>query len=161
MMHYHYILAFTAAITSSVLGFASKSFSTFSQEKKSWSEYKHAYVDPRIAHTSPHDPDVDEESMRKRAIADEFWMKQFEEDKHKMHDMMKYTASGCYEDGSQFRETWSHYEHDFVEPLTFHAPPKKTTGDKNSNDTRRRAKADAFWLEKFKEDKEKLRHFSA
>uniref|UniRef100_A0A7S4JX13 Uncharacterized protein n=1 Tax=Odontella aurita TaxID=265563 RepID=A0A7S4JX13_9STRA len=141
------------------------------QEKTSWSEYKHDYVDPRVPHATIHDPDdVDEAAARRRKIADEFWMERVMDEKEKLHRMMETVAAAAGgasesdEDSRAPKETWDHYKHDFVEPLTYHSSPRgeATTGDEEDTDAaRRRAIADKFWLEKFKDDKEKLHHLKA
>uniref|UniRef100_A0A6U2IKH6 Uncharacterized protein n=1 Tax=Pseudictyota dubia TaxID=2749911 RepID=A0A6U2IKH6_9STRA len=164
--YYPCFLAFAAAAATPATAFvingrSRASVTVLSQERTSWSEYKHDYVDPRVPHASPHEPDVDEASARRRAIADEFWLEQFKDEKDKLHHMMDSGSTKGPESSSQPKETWSHYKHDYVEPLTFHSPPIETTAGEDSDAVRRREIADEFWLEKFMDDREKLRHLSA
>lgn len=84
-----------------------------SRTEPTWSKYKHDFVDPITPHEQPsglHEPD-----SKKRAIADEFWLKQFEDDKDKMHEMM----SKDHESRPPLfatDETWDHYKHEFIDP---------------------------------------------
>lgn len=54
------------------------------------------------------------------------------------------------------RTSWSEYEHDFVEPLTAHAPDSGSAPlDASAS---KRNVADAYWLQRFEDDRDKLHH---
>ena len=122
-------------------------------EKISWSDYKHDYVDPITPHETASKV-RDHMDPAKRAIADEYWLLQFEKDKEKLHQYMMAEASPA-ETLSEESETWSHYKHAYIDPITPHETASK---NKNHMDPAKRASADKYWLQKFLEDKEKLHH---
>jgi hypothetical protein len=122
-------------------------------EKISWSDYKHDYVDPITPHKTASKV-KDHMDPAKRAIADEYWLLQFEKDKEKLHQYMMADASPT-ETLSKESETWSHYKHEYIDPITPHEAASKV---KNHMDPAKRASADEYWLKKFLEDKEKLQN---
>ena len=84
-----------------------------SQADPTWSEYQHDFIDPITPHETPsglHEPDP-----QQRAIADEFWLKQFEDYKEKLHEMMakqETTTSPLFATDA----SWDHYKHEFIDP---------------------------------------------
>lgn len=95
-------------------------FSVPTSKQDNWGHYKHTHVDPIAPHEQPSafHSDVD---TKQRAIADEFWSKEFQDEKEHFHDMMaKETKAG----GSLFveqqqdpqDETWDHYKHEYIDP---------------------------------------------
>lgn len=125
---------------------------TLFQEKISWSDYKHDYVDPITPHAI-------ESSVKghmdptKRAIADEYWLTQFEKEKEKLHQYM--TVETSQEVPVKESETYAHYKHEYIDPITPHETASKVA---SRMDPAKRESADKYWLQKFLNDKEKLHH---
>jgi hypothetical protein len=120
-------------------------------EEISWTDYKHDYVDPITPHETASKV-KDHMDPAKRAIADEYWLLQFEKEKEKLHQYIMAKASPM-ETLSTESETWSHYKHKYIDPITLHETTSKV---KNHIDPAKRESADEYWLHKFLEDREKL-----
>jgi hypothetical protein len=122
------------------------------QEKISWSDYKQDYVDPITPHAIESNVKGHMDPA-KRAIADEYWLTQFEKEKEKLHQHM--TAETSTEVPSKESETYAHYKHEYIDPITPHETASKVT---NHMDPAKRESADQYWLQKFLNDKEQLHH---
>lgn len=122
------------------------------QKKISFSEYKHDYVDPITPHATESKVKSHMEPS-KRAIADEFWKAQFEQDKEKLHQMNENNPSRAEATLPKDAETWPHYKHEYVDPITPHEIDSKV---ESHMDPGKRAIADEYWLQTFLEDKKKL-----
>lgn len=126
--------------------------SSLCQERISWSDYKHDYVDPITPHAIESNVKGHMDPA-KRAIADEYWLTQFEKDKEKLHQHMMVETSA--EVPLKEPETYAHYKHNYIDPITPHETVSKIT---NHMDPAKRESADKYWLQKFLHDKENLHH---
>lgn len=91
-------------------------------EKVSWSDYKHDYIDP-ITQRKTASKVKDHMDPAKRAIADEYWLLQFEKDKEKLHQYM--ADASPTETLSTESEAWSHNTHENIDPITPHETASK------------------------------------
>jgi hypothetical protein len=125
------------------------------QRPISWKEYKHDYVDPLVKHEAP--PKVkDHTDPVKRAKADQFWLNQFEEDKEKLHRMMEHDDDNSISGSAVTtgpNETYEHYKHEYLDPITPHERASKVGSHMDPN---KRKTADKYWLEWYKDEKQKL-----
>ena len=119
----------------------------------SWPDYKHDYIDPITPHETPSKV-LDHTDPVKRAIADEYWLKQFEEDKEKLHHMMeKAKATKAAETYVKPSETWPHYKHENIDPITPHETASKVA---SHMDPAKRKIADEYWLQWYNDEKDRL-----
>jgi len=125
------------------------------QKKASWPEYKHDYIEPLTPHQveSKIHNHVD---PNKRAVSNEYWLRQLEDEKAKMHSMSsKDETASSNSSTKQPSETFEHYKHANIDPITPHETPSKVT---SHMDPIRRQNADKFWRAKYIDEKEKLRN---
>eukprot|EP00568_Trieres_chinensis_P017625 CAMPEP_0183326580 /NCGR_PEP_ID=MMETSP0160_2-20130417/82602_1 /TAXON_ID=2839 ORGANISM="Odontella Sinensis, Strain Grunow 1884" /NCGR_SAMPLE_ID=MMETSP0160_2 /ASSEMBLY_ACC=CAM_ASM_000250 /LENGTH=154 /DNA_ID=CAMNT_0025494595 /DNA_START=17 /DNA_END=481 /DNA_ORIENTATION=- len=130
---------------------ARRSELSLKQHKISWSEYEHEYVDPLV----PHKVDSEMEGRMdpdRRRTADEFWTAQFNDGKQKLHRINQDDAHPTAHDNAPV-DTWAQYKHEYVDPIT---PHEASSGLEGHMDPERRAVADEFWLQKFRDDKKKM-----
>jgi len=145
-------------LLSPALGFTSvgrvpfvRPMTSLSQQKTNWPEYKHVYVDPLTPHqveSKVHDH-VD---PQKRAISNEYWLRQLEEDKAKLHSMTSETMKDV--GAAKPSESFEHYKHQNIDPITPHETPSQVT---SHMDPIRRMNADKYWRAVYIDEKEKLR----
>ena len=98
----------------------------FQQESTNWDEYKHDYVDPLVPH-SIQSKLHDHIDPTKRKASDEYWLRQMEQDKEKLHNMMNEDQDKTSDtDGirqEQHYETFQHYKQANIDPITRHRHP--------------------------------------
>jgi hypothetical protein len=156
-------LLLVSALVSLTSGFSPTPFqsrvtSSLFQQETNWLEYRHEYVDPLTPHQveskihSHLDP-------KKRAVSDEYWLRQMEQEKEKLHNMMNEINNGDNEKNGVtptfHLETFQHYKRENIDPMIHaHETPSAV---KSHMDPIKRQNADKFWRAKLLDDKEKAR----
>eukprot|EP00980_Cylindrotheca_fusiformis_P003388 scaffold755_cov101-Cylindrotheca_fusiformis.AAC.2 len=160
-----FLLSFTLSC-SSVLAFTSSS-SSHHEKKISWPEYKSDYIDPMI---TAHEDQSLEGHMdpAKRQVSDQYWLKQYAEEKEKLHRLNEAAAAENLQ--QQQREdhrprraapstSYDAYKMNYIDPMDQQQKKDKkkfTLLKGNMMDPNKRAEADQFWLETFMEEKARL-----
>ena len=145
------ISSFTTGVSSRPSSF----LFTNKESANSWSEYKHDFVDPLIPH-QVESKIHDHTDPEKRASSDEYWLRQMEQDKNKLNDMMTdemVTAASEQDKADKPAESFEHYKQENIDPITPHEMPSPVT---SHMDPVKREKADEFWQAKFNDEKEKI-----
>lgn len=155
---YSLIVSLLALIASPVFGFTpvkpKATTTALYQKKASWPEYKHDYVDPLTPHQveSKIHTHID---PQKRAVSNEYWLRQLEDEKQKLHAMQSNdTVVESHATNKKPSESFSHYKQANIDPITPHEKPSPVA---SHMDPIKRQNADKFWRAKYIDDKEKLR----
>jgi hypothetical protein len=91
------------------------------QEKITWSDYKHDFIDPIAAYakdkTKLLEGPLEDPRRKQRDSADEYWLEQFEADEEQLQNMNQ-TASSMLETSiPPPKSTWDQYNHEDIDPL--------------------------------------------
>jgi len=151
-------------------------------DRLTWSEYHHEHVDPLVPHaemgdmedvecSAEEDDDCywtgndfeDAESIDtiKARVSNEYWKQKHADDQKKLHHLEDRNAAAASKaavdtGGIGKRDTWSHYEHEYIDEL--HQPVETAVHSsvRDPMDAKKRAVADEYWAQKSREEKEKM-----
>ena len=152
-------------------------------DRLTWSEYDREHIEPLVPHAemgnmehvecSAEEEDdcywlenYFEDSVNIDALGDasnEYWKQKHADDQRRLHDLVDETA-GAVEarestKGIGKKDTWSHYEHEYIDELHKAGEPAKSVV-KNPMDANKRAMADEYWAQKSRDEKDKMAKMS-
>lgn len=157
-------------------------------DRLTWSEYDHEHIEPLVPHAEMGDMEhvecsaeeeddcwwlenyfedavsIDALGNSKGDASNEYWKQKHADDQMRLHDLEDKNA-----DAVEVRErtkvigkkdTWSHYEHEYIDGLHKAGEPAAKSVVKNPMDANKRAMADEYWAQKSRDEKDKMSKMS-
>ena len=130
------------------------------QEKITWSDYKHDFIDPIAAHAADktkleHWLLEDRTDPRIQDSAEGYWLEQFEADKERLQNMNQAASSTPETSIPPPTSTWDQYSRRYIDPILRKKNKKDPNLHGRTMDPETKASANEFWSKTVLADDEK------
>jgi len=107
---------------------------------------------------------IDALGNSKGDASNEYWKQKHADDQMRLHDLEDKNADAVEArertEGIGKKDTWSHYEHEYIDELHKAGEPAAKSVVKNPMDANKRAMADEYWAQKSRDEKDKMSKMS-